>query len=1276
MRTFTIRWLWGILLLFYSCIGVRAQCGNSDFENGDFTGWTASSGCYQNGVINVPNTGVNGTRHQITSGTGFDPLVSTIPVVSPFGGNYSVQLGNSAVGWGAERLSYTFMVDPNNALFTYQYAVVFQDPTNGNHDDDVRPSLDVQIRDGITGDTITCGYYHVVSRANLDGYQYGGTFTGQTANATNGCNATTATANQDVWFKNWTLVAIDLTPYIGTTITAEFTTTDCGLGGHFGYAYLDSYCGPLVIRGRFCPGDRDITLSAPPGFSGYLWSTGETTQTIIVPNPVEGDTATVICYPFQGGASCATTLYFPFEQSPTVEVDFDVDALCGRENAQLVDASAVASSGGTINYWQWFVDGILVDTSSNLQYTFDQVGDHTITLISASENGCPDTLTRSVTVPPGLVAAIGIPDGYGVTCFDSEDGYAAIHILSGNPPYVFDWNNGTYNTDSIFNLAPGQYTVIITDSADCQILDTVVITAPPPIRIAPVIRDAVCNNEASGSIRLNTTGGVPPYTFTWAYNTEINSDSIFGLLAGTYDFTITDSKGCVFDSTIVISQPPPIQVTHTYNDVTCYGGSDGSVSITNVTGNTPPYTYLWNTAPPQATLSIQNVPFGSYSCSITDVNNCVVVFTQLVSQPPQLRLELPKTNVRCFGESSGSVTAVPFGGVPGYTFAWSTGSTAGAIPNIPIGFYSCTLTDSHLCTVTQTVEITQPPLLVASASSYDERCFGGNTARAYANVSGGTLPYYYVWSTSPLQQQLVALNLEVGTYTVTVTDGHACTTTANTTINEPPQLTVAITDIEHNRCYYGREGAATAVASGGSPAYRYRWNTVPPQTTDAVSQLRASQYQVTVTDDSMCVATASVEITEPTPIVVTRLVADALCFDSAQGSIKLYTSGGTPNYTYNWSPNVSTTDSAENIVAGAYHVTITDANNCTTTQRYFVNQPPKLYISTKGTKPYCNGETGGVITVSGNGGTPDYDYSLWQNNNIVATSSDGVFQNIQAGDYTAQYVDANGCVITEPVLITQPEPLTLQLSADSVNCYDYSDGSITVLAMGGVPPYEYVLNNGSSINSWGLFYGLRQGTYQIRVYDRQRCYIDTVAVVNEPPYVSLLAQPDSLVMNLGETKPIVLSSNNSTIQYQWFPTDGLDCTTCETANVTLYNNSFYRVQGTTHPHDLDCVVEVIVPVTVIPDYAVYIPNAFTPNNNGANDYYEIFGKKHIWLEMRFRIFNRWGEKVFESGDPSFKWDGTFKGIPLNPGVFVYDFELTFVDGHSITPQKGSITLIR
>lgn len=1248
-----------ILISLIASFNLSAQtssCSNVDFESGTLNGWTGQTGSCCPITMNA--TGIVNGRHTITSGAGFDAQVPTIPVVSPFGGNFSCRLGNENVGYEAERLTFTFPVTAQNPSFTYQYAVVLQDPSHSNSD---QPRFQVNIK-GPNGQTIPCGFYNVVAGSGVPGFQ--------------------SAQGGSLIYKDWSLVAVDLTNYIGQNITVDFQTGDCNQGGHFGYAYIDASCNPLQITTTYCPGDQLADLTAPPGFQSYLWSTGQTSQSISVTNPTPGNTITVVCTPYQG-ANCATTLSYTFLQSPPVNANYSVDAACGNNGVVFTDSSTIVVSGAQITGWDWLINNQSVGNQSPFTYTFPGPGSYDITLIASSNAGCPDTVTKTVVIPQGIDAVTTIPtavtyNGYGVSCAGASDGSATVSATFGSPPYSYIWSNGSSNT-TITGLTEGDYIVTVTGSDGCQNIDTATITAPPAIYVSPVLQNVSCYGGNNGSIQLNAGGGGGNLVYQWTHNPALNSGNATGLTSGNYSFTINDANNCSFDSAIAITQPAAgYNVQKTVTPVTCFNGCDGTMNITGVTGNTSPYTYNWNTTPAQTTASAQNLCAGNYSVTITDQNNCTVSVSDVIVQPAQMTLTIAKTDVLCFAGSSGTATATAGGGTGPYSYNWSNGSTNAAAGNVAAGSYTCTATDVNNCSASASVTIAEPAQLNVTVAHQDAQCFGFNTGRVFSNATGGTTPYSYSWSTSPVQTLPVAVNLVAGNYTVTVTDANSCTVSATDVVGEPTQLTVSITNQVDNVCYGGNIGTATATAAGGSLPYVYNWNTNPVQNTTTATGLTAATYGLTVTDDSLCVANTSVTILQPTEITITEVVNPALCYDSAQGSITMNVTQGTPGYTYNWQPNVSTGNTATDLLAGTYNVTVTDNNNCTKNKTYTINQPPQLGINVTATDALCNGSADGIVVVDlSSGGTTPYTYQLLQAGSVIANNGNGTFNGLTAGSYVGQFTDANNCIINQPAVISEPTPLVIQsISADSVNCYGYSDGNVLVEATGATPPYTYVLNN-TTTNGSGEFYNLTQGTYIVDVFDDHNCQVTETAIVNEPALHVLTATPPALTLNLGETKPVTVTSNyDPATTYVWGPWQGLDCETCPSVNVTLYNDYLYTVTVTAHPHDLDCVTEINVPITVIPVYDLFVPNAFTPNGDGNNDYFEFFGNKAGIKQLEMMVFNRIGEKVFESRDLNFRWDGTFKGVVQNPGVYVYTLKVVFMDNHSDSGYKGTVTLLR
>lgn len=324
-----------LLIALCSAVQLSAQtasnCPNVGFDDGDFSNWSGGTGsCCP---INIFNPGaLVPDRHTIMQGTDTDPNTNgVITVVAPGGGPYSARLGNDGTGSQAERLSYTMLVDASNALFVYRYAVVMEDPSHNAAD---QPRFEIRMFDE-TGASIDCGMYNVYATNNIPGFV---TITNQYF--------------ETVVYKDWTTVGMDLTTYIGQSVTIEFSTADCALGGHYGYAYIDSYCSPLSISSDFCPGLATTTLTAPVGFSAYEWTDAlgnvlGTASTLTVTAPAEGDQYTCVLTSVTGcEASISTTLTPSIVASGYGQVGNCMNAVQFHDNSSV-------TSGPPITSWHW-----------------------------------------------------------------------------------------------------------------------------------------------------------------------------------------------------------------------------------------------------------------------------------------------------------------------------------------------------------------------------------------------------------------------------------------------------------------------------------------------------------------------------------------------------------------------------------------------------------------------------------------------------------------------------------------------------------------------------------------------------------------------------------------------------------------------------------------------------------------------------------------------------------------------------------------------------------
>lgn len=433
-----------------------------------------------------------------------------------------------------------------------------------------------------------------------------------------------------------------------------------------------------------------------------------------------------------------------------------------------------------------------------------------------------------------------------------------------------------------------------------------------------------CFGTATGSASINVTGGTGNLTYSWSDGGSGASRN--NLLQGNYNVTVTDQIGCSsVVSNINITQPAALVANVTKTDVTCFGLTNGSF-VVNASGGTPNYQYNWSSG------NGTNLAAGVYSVTITDANNCSLVKTDTIKQPPLLILNASKGNVTCGSSNNGFINLTAVGGNGGNTFLWSDNDTSSNRTSLLAGEYAVTVTDSKGCTAERKDTILQTANLSVSGSVNDVTCFGGSNGSITVSAFGGSGNYNYSWSGNLSGSN--PANLSVGVYSVTVDDGNNCTGTASFSVNQPDSIRIDAT-VSDVLCY-GGTGSIALNVSGGSGSFTATWsNNANP------TALLAGSYSLTVTDGNNCTKTQSFSITQPDSISISAQVTNASTFGASDGAISLNVTGGVPNYDFDWGNNITSKDRS-NLVAGTYNVTVTDDNGCTKSASFVVSQPSSV----------------------------------------------------------------------------------------------------------------------------------------------------------------------------------------------------------------------------------------------------------------------------------------------------------------------------------------------
>ena len=364
--------------------------------------------------------------------------------------------------------------------------------------------------------------------------------------------------------------------------------------------------------------------------------------------------------------------------------------------------------------------------------------------------------------------------------------------------------------------------------------------------------------------------------------------------------------------------PIAFPVSQNQTNVSCFGGSNGSATVTP-SGGTSPYTYSW--APSGGTGSTASgLIAGTYICTITDAVSASVTSTFTITQPPVLSVTAAsQTNVSCFGGSNGAASInTPTGGAGGYTYNWTPGNPTGdgtvSVTGLSATTYTCTVTDANSCVASQSFTVTQPTAIsVTPASQTNVSCFGGSNGAASINTpTGGAGGYTYNWTPgTPTGDGTVSVTgLAAGTWTCTVTDANGCVASQNFTVTQPTAISVTPASQTNVSCFGGSNGAASInTPTGGAGGYTYNWTPGNPtgDGTVSVTGLSATTYTCTVTDANSCVASQSFTVTQPTAISVTPASqTNVSCFGGSNGAASINTpTGGAGGYTYNWTPGTS-----------------------------------------------------------------------------------------------------------------------------------------------------------------------------------------------------------------------------------------------------------------------------------------------------------------------------------------------------------------------------------
>lgn len=821
------------------------------------------------------------------------------------------------------------------------------------------------------------------------------------------------------------------------------------------------------VQSILCNGSSDgaieVVVNGGATPYNYNWSNGKTAN---LNNNLSAGTYSVT---ITDNANCSISgQYTLSEPNPlSIQLDSVESSSCGLPNG----GAAVNVIGGTAPY-------NIVWSNSNTGSQLLGVLTGSYTAYVTDSLGCKDSL--QVVVPSTSNVTLSLDSTFEPTC-GAANGFASVSVNGGVAPYSYTWSNGA-NSVSSSGLASGIYTVFVKDDTGCE--DSIIVNlaaATAPVISFQTAKDPTCRAN-DGELSIAIAGGKAPYSILW--NTSDTSSLLTSLGSGTYSVTVIDSNGCMAASQYTLVSLAPLVINvDTLAEATC--GYQNGLAVISVSGGAAPYSVVWSNS--QQGNQIFGLAAGTYTAYVTDSIGCTDSISVQVQNLSGFSASLDSiVSPSCFGENDGFAKVVPQGGQAPYSYTWSNGAISDTAMGLAAANYYVIVQDAIGCKDSIHFLLYSPnQLQVAVDSIQNPTCFGGNDGILSIDIQGGNAPYNILWSTSDTVSTLN--NLGSGSYGVTVTDSRGCSTTASFTLSNPDSLQIILKNQQNVSCHAANDGAIDVSVRGGTAPYTLLWNN--NQLDSSITNLVAGTYLLTLTDANGCSKQASFDITEPQVLSVVLDSTTSETCGQQNGAASISISGGKAPYSVLWN-TIQTTPSIQNLSAGKYSATVTDANGCSDSIQFYVGGVGSFVLSLDSTSaPLCAGTNTGFAKVNVTGGTAPFSYS-WSNGANTDTT-----HSLSGGFNYVLVTDALGCQDSLAVNLTDPDSLEIELqSLDHALCNGLS-GSISVNVKGGQAPY--LVNWSNNVSGQSLL-NIKPGTYSVNVTDSKGCSALASYTITEP----------------------------------------------------------------------------------------------------------------------------------------------------------------------------------
>lgn len=815
--------------------------------------------------------------------------------------------------------------------------------------------------------------------------------------------------------------------------TIAASVTDSVFNFHI---YDSTDCYTLVVAGLYTRANCNVCVNSSPviinasivhancGFNGsimasvtggippytYSWSNNSSLNQPANSNLGPG---TYVLNVLDSGGNCAGMTIVIQSQSPVISQLLITNEVCNNDGS-----ATVTVSGGTPPY-QYVWDNGSPSSMASIN-TLGQ-GIHTL-YIQDSTGGCINTTTFSVGQSGVLQVMPTVTPSY---C-NAPTGTASVTVSGGIPPYTYLWNTIPAQFSSVATglVANTSYQVTVTDSAGC---DRVVTVAVPAInfQITAAVggMDTICSpnpNLHNGWAWVSSiTNGIGPFSYSWNSTPPQYNDTAIGLGTGVCNVTVIDSgSGCASNTSVYISTRQPFTINTASTAPTCLQ-NNGTITVTSITGGTnPPYTYSWNTSPPQYTNVATGLGPGGYIVTVTDARGCSRSKTVALTATQSFSLSFSNNAIiRCdsliLDTGEISVLNVSGSGTPPYTHTWNTSppQTGDTAYFITPGTYQVLTTDANGCMANTTVNAYSFYSFTPQFTTTPENCPVLGSSTLTSPIGNG---YSHCWNTNPPTLS-PTIYQPAGQYTITVSDTNGCSITRTVVIPQASSaFSVSASSWSANCDTIA--GSVFALVQNGVPPYSYSWNTTPVQTIPGLWGLAPGQYIVTVTDSLGCIETDTTTLAGAGYLSGNFNLIGPTC--SLQAGASIIPVGGVPPYSYLWNTNPTQTgDTVMPLLPGIYDCLITDSVGCATT--VVVNVPPSNFVIY--TSPLVMSGCGDSLLLTASSSEPNTSF-LWTPGNLTGDSI-----------YVVSYANSTYTLTSTTPCGVEYDTVTVNINANTLN---------------------------------------------------------------------------------------------------------------------------------------------------------------------------------------------------------------------------------------------------